>query len=110
MSFFAALAIVLNIIYLILVYYGIFLISKAIYRRGAVWLVAFLIFLSPFALALVVVESLAGLMWVLALTPFIAVAMLMIYLTNWILLYYGLAYSILFVSYYMLRNIRSVRA
>ena len=108
MNFFAALAIVLNIIYLILVYYGIFLISRAIYRRGAVWLVAFLIFLSPFALTLVVVESLAGLMWVLALTPFISVAMLMIHFTNWILLYYGLAYSILFVSYYMLRNIRSL--
>ena len=108
MSFFEALAIVLNIIYLILVYYGIFLISRAIYRRGAVWLVAFLIFLSPFALTLVVVESLAGLMWVLALTPFISVAMLMIYFTNWILLYYGIAYSILFVSYYMLRNIRSL--
>jgi hypothetical protein len=110
MSFFTALAIMLNIIYLILVYYGIFLISKALYRRGPVWLIAFLIFLSPFALTLVAVDSLVGLMWVLSLTPFIAVATLMIYLTNWILLYYGLAYSILAVSYYVLRNIRSVRA
>lgn len=110
MNFADALAIVLNIIYLILVYYGIFLISKAIYRRGAVWLVAFLIFLSPFAFALVVVDSLVGLMWVLALTPFIAVAILMIYFTNWMLLYYGLAYAILAVSYYVLRNIRSVHA
>ena len=103
MAFADALAIVLNMIYLILVYYGIFLISKAIYRRGTVWLIAFLIFLSPFVFALIVVDSLVGLMWVLALTPFIAVAILMAYFTNWMLLYYGLAYGILAVSYYLLR-------
>jgi len=67
MTFADVLAIVLNMIYLILVYYWIFLISKAIYRRGTVWLIAFLIFLSPFVFALIVVDSLAGLMWVLAL-------------------------------------------
>ena len=110
MNFADLLAIVLNIIYLILVYYGIFLISKAIYRKGTAWLVAFLIFLSPFASALVAVDSLVGLMWVLALTPFMAVVILMIYSTNWMLLYYGLTYTILAASYYVLRNIRSVNA
>ncbi|MDH5391136.1 MAG: hypothetical protein OEX10_08305 [Candidatus Bathyarchaeota archaeon] len=37
------------------------------------------------------------------LTPFIAVAILMAYFTSWMLLYYGLAYGILAVSYYLLR-------
>jgi hypothetical protein len=105
-----ALAVLLNVVYLILVYYWIFVISKALYRRGVVWLVAFLIFLSPFAFSLIVVDGLAGLMWVLALTPFISVAILIIFFTNWMLLYYGLAYGILAVSYYVLRKIRSIRA
>jgi hypothetical protein len=103
MTFADVLAIVLNMIHLILVYYWIFLISKAIYRRGTVWLIAFLIFLSPSVFALIVVDSLAGLMWVLSLKPFIAVAILMAYFTSWMLLYYGLAYGILAVSYYLLR-------
>jgi hypothetical protein len=105
-----ALAVLLNIVYLILVYYWIFVISKALYKRGVVWLIAFLIFLSPFAFSLIVVDGLAGLMWVLALTPFISVAILIIFFTNWMLLYYGLAYGILAVSYYVLRKIRSIRA
>jgi len=105
-----ALAVLLNIVYLILVYYWIFLISKALYKRGVVWLIAFLIFLSPFAFSLIVVDGLAGLMWVLALTPFISVAILIIFFTKWMLLYYGLAYGILAVSYYVLRKIRSIRA
>jgi hypothetical protein len=105
-----ALAVLLNIVYLILVYYWIFVISKALYKRGVVWLIAFLIFLSPFAFSLIVVDGLASLMWVLALTPFISVAILIIFFTNWMLLYYGLAYGILAVSYYVLRKIRSIRA
>lgn len=105
-----ALAVLLNIVYLILVYYWIFVISKALYKRGVVWLIAFLIFLSPFAFSLIVVDGLAGLMWVLALTPFISVAILIIFFTNWMLLYYGLAYGILAASYYVLRKIRSIRA
>ena len=99
-------AIVLNIVYLFLVYYWIFLISKAAYRRGAVWLVAFLIFLSPFVFTLILAETLVGLMWVLALTPFIGVATMLIFFTNWTLLYYGLAYGILAVSYFVLKKIR----
>jgi hypothetical protein len=140
-----ALAVLLNVVYLILVYYWIFVISKALYRRGVVWLVAFLIFLSPFAFSLIVVDGLAGLikalykrgvvwliafliflspfafslivvdglaglMWVLALTPFISVVILIVFFTNWMLLYYGLAYGILAVSYFVLRKIRSIRA
>jgi hypothetical protein len=105
-----ALAVLLNVVYLILVYYWIFVISKALYRRGVVWLVAFLIFLSPFAFSLIVVDGLAGLMWVLALTPFISVAILIVFFTNWMLLYYGLAYGILAASYFVLRKIRSIRA
>ena len=109
MAFAEALALVLNMIYLILVYYGIFEISKAIYRRSTIWLIAFLIFLSPFAFTIILADSLVGLMWVFALTPFIAVAILMIYFTKWLLLYYGVAYGILAVSYYVLRYVRAIR-
>lgn len=102
--FFEALAIILNIIYLILVYYAIFRISKALYRKGAIWLVSFLIFLSPFVFSVVIAGSLTELLWVFLLTPFLGVAILMMLFTNWILLYYGVSYSILAVLYYMFRH------
>ena len=107
MTFAYALAIVLNIIYIILVYYIIFEISRALHRRGTIWLISFLIFLSPFVSILVLADSLVGLMWVVLLTPFLAVATLMIFFTKWMLLYYGVAYGILAVSYYLLKHRRS---
>jgi hypothetical protein len=108
MTFARALAIILNIAYIILVYYGIFEISKAIHKRGTIWLVAFLVFLAPFVFALILVDSLVDLMWVLVFTPFFSVAILMMFFTNWMLLYYGVAYGILAISYYLLKYRRSV--
>jgi hypothetical protein len=102
--FFEALAIILNIIYLTLVYYAIFRISKALYRKGAIWLLSFLTFLSPFVFSVIIVGSLTELLWVFLLTPFLGVAILMMLFTNWMLLYYGVAYSILAVSYYVFRH------
>jgi len=107
MTFAYVLALVMNIIYIILVYYIMFKISRALRRKGTIWLISFLIFLSPFVSTLVLLDSLIELMWVVLLTPFLAVAILMIFFTKWILLYYGLAYGILAVSYYLLRYRRS---
>ena len=107
MTFAYVLALVMNIIYIFLVYYMMFKISRALRRKGTIWLISFLIFLSPFVSTLVLLDSLMELMWVVLLTPFLAVAILMIFFTKWILLYYGLAYGILAVSYYLLRYRRS---
>jgi hypothetical protein len=107
MTFAYVLAILLNIIYIILVYYMMFKISEALYRKGAIWLISFLIFLSPFVFTLVLIPSLTELMWMILLTPFLAVAILMIFFTKWMLLYYGVAYGILVISFCLLRHRRS---
>jgi len=107
MTFAYVLAILLNIIYIILVYYMMFKISVALYRKGAIWLISFLIFLAPFVFTLVLLPSLIELMWVILLTPFLAVAVLMIFFTKWMLLYYGVAYGILAISFCLLRHRRS---
>lgn len=107
MTFAYVLALAMNIIYIVLVYYMMFKISRALRRKGTIWFISFLIFLSPFVSTLVLLDSLIELMWMVLLTPFLAVAILMIFFTKWMLLYYGLAYGMLAVSYYLLRYKRS---
>ncbi len=101
---FVFLAAILNIVYLVLVYYAIFQISKAFYRKAPIWFVSFLIFLSPFVFSVAIARSLAELMWVFLLTPFLGVAILMMFFTNWILLYYGVAYGVLAVLHYWFKH------
>ena len=73
--------------------------AKSIYKRGTVWLIAFLIFMSPFAYALTKADNLLSLLWVILLTPFYAVALSMILSTTWTLLYYSVAYGALALLY-----------
>ncbi len=98
-EFFYWIAVILNLIAIVLVYYFIFQMSKSIYKRGTVWLIAFVIFMSPFAYVLTTVDSLSSLLWVILLTPFYAVALLMIFSTTWTLLYYSAAYGALALLY-----------
>lgn len=101
------LSVALNVIVIALVYYGLFGVMREIYRKGLVWLVAFLILLSPFAYVLFQVKSLLELMWVLLLTPFYAIGFFLLFFANWLLLYYGVAYAVLALVHYLLRQIRT---
>jgi hypothetical protein len=101
------LSVALNVIAIALVYYGLFGVMKAIYKKGLVWLVAFLILLSPFAYVLFQVKSLLELMWVLLLTPFYAIAFFLLFCANWLLLYYGVAYAALALIHYLRKQINS---
>ena len=98
-DYFFWIAVILNLVAIVLVYYLIFQMAKSIYKKGTVWLIAFLIFMSPFAYALTKADNLLSLLWVILLTPFYAVALSMILSTTWTLLYYSVAYGALALLY-----------
>jgi hypothetical protein len=97
MSF--VLAVLLNIVCILLVYFGLFGVLRLLYRKSAIGLVVALIFMSPFVYVLAHVDTLLGLMWVLLLTPFYAVFVLMLSAAEWLFLYYALAYGVLALVY-----------
>ena len=93
------LAVLLNAVCILLIYFGLFNILRLLRKKSVVWLVAALIFMSPFVFVLAQVDTLLGLMWVLLLTPFYAVFVLLLSAAEWLLFYYGLAYGVLALLY-----------
>jgi hypothetical protein len=95
-------AYVLNLVMIAFVYNGLFLLCRVLYRRNFVLLVAFLIFVSPFAYVLASVRSLAELLWVLSLTPFLGVVIMMGLFTSWMIRFYSIAFSALALVHFLL--------
>ncbi len=104
------LAIIPVLVTIILVYFTLYRILKALYRSHRVWFVALLIFLSPFAFVLSQVRGLIELMWVLLLTPFYGVFVLSIISTVWMVRFYCLALSILIIANLLFQRKRAAGA
>jgi hypothetical protein len=94
-------AYVLNLITIVFVYHGLFLLCRVLYRRSLALFVAFLVFVSPFAYVLVGVRSLAELLWVLSLTPFFGVVVMMGTFTSWMIRFYSVAFGALALVHYL---------
>jgi len=94
-------AYVLNIVTIVIVYHGLFLVCRELYRRNVVLLVGFLIFVSPFAYVLAGVRSLAELLWVLSFTPFFGVVVMMGLFTSWMIRFYTIAFSALALVHFL---------
>lgn len=97
----APLAYALTAISIALIYYGLFSFCRILYRKNLGLLLAFLIFVSPFAYVLAEVHSAAELMWVLSLTPFFGVAVMMMLFATWMIRFYSLAFSVLAVVHFV---------
>ncbi len=80
---------------IILVYYGLFQLSKHLYKRNPLWLIAFLVLIAPFILVLMQATNLLELMWVVLLTPFYGIAVLTSLFTTWMVRYYCIAFALL---------------
>jgi hypothetical protein len=94
-------AYLLNLVSIVLIYHGLFSLCKILYMKNVVLLVAFLVFVSPFAYVLAQVRSFAELMWVLSLTPFFGVVVLTVMYTSWMIRFYSVAFSVLAMVHFV---------
>jgi hypothetical protein len=90
-----------------IVYFSLFKILKFLYQEHLVWFAAFCIFLSPFGFVLSQARNLLELMWILLLTPFYGVAILLLS-SIWIVRFYCLAFAILLVAHFLLKRAKTV--
>jgi hypothetical protein len=88
---------------IVLVYYSLFKILRLLYREHFVWFVASIIFLSPFGFVLSQSRDLLELTWVLLLTPFYGVLVLLLS-TIWIARFYCLAFAVLSIAQFLLQR------
>lgn len=86
------------------VYFSLFKILKFLYQRHLAWFAALIILLSPFAFVLSQAHDLLELMWIVLLTPFYSVFVLVMISTIWIARVYCLAFSILIVVQFLLQG------
>ncbi|MFB3888678.1 MAG: hypothetical protein ACE14S_04240 [Candidatus Bathyarchaeia archaeon] len=87
-----------------IVYFALFKFLKFLYTRHRWWFVAFLVFLSPFALVLVEVRDLLELLWVLVLTPFYGIGILTLLFTGWMVRFYCTAFAVLVLLRFLLQR------
>lgn len=97
----APVAYALTAVSIVLIYHGLFTLCRILYRKNLGLLLAFLIFVSPFAYVLASVSSLAELMWVLSLTPFFGVVVMMMLFSSWMIRFYSVAFSVLAVVHFV---------
>ena len=90
-----------------LVYFSLFKILKFLYQEHRVWFAAFCIFLSPFGFVLSQARNLLELMWILLLTPFYGVA-IMLLSSIWIVRFYCLAFAVLLIVHFLLKMGRTI--
>ncbi len=86
-----------------LVYFALYKILNFLYHRHFEWFVASLIFLSPFGFVMLQARNLLQLMWILLLTPFYGIFLLLLFST-WTLQFYCLAFATLLISWFLIRQ------
>jgi hypothetical protein len=88
---------------IVLVYFTLFKIFNFLYREHFAWFMAFVIFLSPFGFVLCQAHNLLELMWILLLTPFYGVFVLLL-VSTWAAQFYCLAFAILLVVWFIFQR------
>jgi hypothetical protein len=98
------LALVTVLLTVVLVYFLLFKILTFLFQRHFAWFVASIIFLSPFAFVLSQARDLLEFLWIVLLTPFYSVFVLLITATIWIARFYCLAFSILIIVQFLFQS------
>ena len=102
------LAIAIGLLTIVIVYYTFFKILKFLYQRHFAWFVASIIFLSPFAVVLSQARSLLELLWIMLLTPFYSVLVLLTASPILVARFYCLAFSILIIAQFLLQSVKRI--
>jgi hypothetical protein len=92
---------------IVLVYFTIFRILKSLYRENFAWFIAFIIFLSPFGFVLLQAHNLLEVMWMLLLTPFYGVLVLLL-VSTWVVKFYCLAFAVLLIVWFLFQRRKPV--
>jgi len=79
----------------IIIYFGLLSFTRILYRNNPVICAAFGILISPFILVITQARDLVELSWILLLTPFYGIVVLLSLFTNWMIVYYNIAFGIL---------------
>lgn len=83
---------------IIILYIGLFKLIKILKNNNLIWSIAFIVFISPFIYIIIQFNDLLELIWILSLTPFYGITVLLSMFTNWVIIYYNIAFSILAVT------------
>jgi len=102
------LAIATALLTIVIVYFSLFKILHFLYQRHFAWFAASIIFLSPFAFVLSQSRDLLELLWIVLLTPFYSVLVLLAITPIWIVRFYSLAFSILIITHFLLQRRKPV--
>jgi hypothetical protein len=98
------LAIAAALLTIVIVYFSLFKILKFLFQRHFAWFVASIIFLSPFAFVLSQASDLLELLWMVLLTPFYGVFVLLMVSTIWMVRFYCLAFCTLMIAQFLLQR------
>jgi hypothetical protein len=80
---------------IMIIYYGLFRLLKILHGYDPIWCISFIVFIAPFAYVIIQFGDLLELIWILILTPFYGLTVLSYAFTNWIILYYNIAFGAL---------------
>ena len=83
------------VISIIVVYHGLYRLLKILYKYDPIWFIISAIILAPFAYVVIQFGDLLELIWILLLTPFYGLTVLSYAFTNWLVLYYNIAFGAL---------------
>jgi hypothetical protein len=75
------------------IYVGFLVMLRSLYKNHRLFCLAFLIFISPFVYPIANSGILFNMLWMLFFTPLYGVIVMMITYTNWMILYYVVAYG-----------------
>jgi len=92
---------------IVLVYFTLFKILQFLYREHFAWFVASVVFLSPFGFVLCQARNLLELMWILLLTPFYGVFVLLL-TSAWVGRFFCLAFAALLFVWFMFQRGKAV--
>ena len=80
---------------IIIIYHGLFRFLKILHKYNPIWCISFAILVAPFAYVLIQSSNLLELIWILLLTPFYGLTVLLSVFTGWIIVYYNIAFGAL---------------
>jgi hypothetical protein len=98
------LALVPLLISTVLVYFSLYQIFSYLFRRHILWFIGALLLIAPFAVVFTQVSSILQVLWVLALTPFYGVFVLLLTATTWMIRYYCSAFAVLTLIKFLLQR------
>ncbi len=91
-----------------LVYFSIFQMLRYLFRKHRIWFFAFIILMTPYAFVLVQASNALDVLWMLVLTPFYGVFVMLLVATTTIIRFYCSAFAALAILEFLLQHRKMV--